>query len=77
MATGEAEPFMYEAGKSRINPGLDAALMDMRKGEKRIVILPAHLAYGTGGFYAREKRGERRSQFLKEGLIFTQLSTTL
>jgi cyclophilin family peptidyl-prolyl cis-trans isomerase len=57
---GEAESFIFEVGKSRINPGLDAALMDMRKGEKRIVILPAHLAYGTGGFYAREKKGEKR-----------------
>jgi len=60
MLAGEAEPFLFEVGKSRINPGLDAALMDMRKGEKRIVILPAHLAYGTGGFYAREKKGEKR-----------------
>jgi peptidylprolyl isomerase len=60
MPSGEAESFLYEVGKSRINPGLDAALMDMRKGEKRIVILPAHLAYGTGGFYAREKKGEKR-----------------
>ena len=52
--------FDFDAGKSRVNPGFDAALMDMRKGEKRIVILPAHLAYGTGGFYAREKKGEKR-----------------
>jgi peptidylprolyl isomerase len=60
VPTGEAEPFIFEAGKSRVNPGLDAVLMDMRKGEKRIAILPAHLAYGTGGFYAREKKGEKR-----------------
>ncbi len=60
VSTGEAEPFLFEVGKSRINPGLDGALMDMRKGEKRIVILPADLAYGTGGFYAREKKGEKR-----------------
>lgn len=55
-----AEPFTFEVGKSRVNPGLDAAFKDMRKGEKRIVILPAHLAYGTGGYYAREKKGEKR-----------------
>ncbi len=55
-----AERFEFEVGKSRVNPGLDAALMDMRKGEKRIVILPSHLAYGTGGYYAREKKGEKR-----------------
>jgi peptidylprolyl isomerase len=56
----DAKQFEFEVGKSRVNPGLDAALMDMRKGEKRIVILPAHLAYGTGGFYARERKGEKR-----------------
>jgi peptidylprolyl isomerase len=56
----EAEHFEFEIGKNRVNPGFDAALMDMRKGEKRIVILSAHLAYGTGGFYAREKKGEKR-----------------
>ncbi len=56
----DAEQFEFEAGKSRVNPGFDAALMEMRKGEKRIVILPARLAYGTGGFYAREKKGEKR-----------------
>jgi peptidylprolyl isomerase len=60
VAIKNAEHFEFEAGKSRVNPGFDAALMDMRKGEKRIVILPAHLAYGTGGFYAREKEGEKR-----------------
>jgi len=60
VPAGEAEPFIFEVGKSSVNPGLDAALMDMRKGEKRIVIFPAHLAYGTGGFYAREKKGEKR-----------------
>ncbi len=60
VSAGEAEPFIFEAGKSRVNPGLDSALMEMKKSEKRIVILPAHLAYGTGGFYAREKKGEKR-----------------
>lgn len=55
-----AEVFEYEAGKTRITPGLDAALLDMRKGERRIVIVQGPLGYGTSGFYAKEKPGEKR-----------------
>jgi FKBP-type peptidyl-prolyl cis-trans isomerase len=32
----------------------------MQKGEKRVIILPASLAYGTRGFYAQQKPGEKR-----------------
>jgi len=55
-----AEVFEYEAGKTRITPGLDEALLDMRKGERRIVIVPGTAGYGTSGFYGREKAGEKR-----------------
>ena len=56
----EATPFEYIVGKSRVNPGFDAALRVMKKGEKRILILPSRLAYRTSGFYGKEKKGERR-----------------
>ncbi len=55
-----AEPFAYQAGKTRITPGVDEALLDMRKGERRIVIVPGALGYPGSGFYAKEKPGERR-----------------
>jgi len=32
----------------------------MKKGEKRLVIVPSDQAYGTGGFYARQREGEKR-----------------
>jgi peptidylprolyl isomerase len=54
------KPFIFEIGKSSINPGFDEAVLSMKKGEKRIVILPAPLAYGTGGFYSAEKKGVKR-----------------
>ena len=60
VPTAEATPFEYIVGKSRVNPGFDAALMDMKKGEKRILILPSPLAYRTSGFYGKEKKGEKR-----------------
>lgn len=57
---GTAEPFVHAVGVSRVNPGLDAAVAAMRKGEKRLVIVPAGLGYGTSGFYARQRPGEKR-----------------
>ena len=58
--TPPEEIFTFEIGKSSINHGLDLAVTQMLRGEKRIIILPAPWAYGTRGFYAREKPGEKR-----------------
>jgi cyclophilin family peptidyl-prolyl cis-trans isomerase len=55
-----AEKFVMRIGKNAVNPGFDQAISQMRAGEKRILILPSHLAYGTGGFYAREIQGKKR-----------------
>ena len=56
----EATPFDFVLGESRINPGINEALADMKKGEKRILILASNLAFGTNGFYAREVQGQKR-----------------
>lgn len=56
----EAAPFEFVLGESRINPGVNEALSDMKKGEKRILILTSDLAFGTSGFYAREVQGQKR-----------------
>jgi FKBP-type peptidyl-prolyl cis-trans isomerase len=53
-------PFEFEAGKGLVNRGFDSAVAQMRKGEKRILIVPANQAYGTGGFYDKEKPGQKR-----------------
>ena len=45
--SGGAEELTVGAG--RILPGLDEALMDMATGEKRTVIIPPELAYGSRG----------------------------
>jgi len=55
-----AQPFDYVAGRTRITPGLDEALLAMRRGEKRTVVVQGSLAYGNSGFYSREKPGEKR-----------------
>jgi peptidylprolyl isomerase len=55
-----ATPFDYEAGRTRINPGVDEALLDMRPGGKRTVIVQGAAGYGAGGYTSREKPGEKR-----------------
>jgi peptidylprolyl isomerase len=54
------EPFEFEVGKTKINPGLDAALAEMKKSEKRTLIVPADRAYGRNGFYAKQRPNEKR-----------------
>jgi len=55
-----AEEFIMEIDKNYINPGIDLIVLQMREGEKRTVILPSQLGYGTGGFYAKEVDGKKR-----------------
>jgi cyclophilin family peptidyl-prolyl cis-trans isomerase len=52
--------FEYELGKTKINPGFDASVAAMKKGEKRLVIVPAEQGYRNDGFYAKERVGEKR-----------------
>ncbi len=52
--------FVMEIGKSHITPGFDQSIVRMRVGEKRILIVPARLGYGTSGYYAREVEGKKR-----------------
>jgi cyclophilin family peptidyl-prolyl cis-trans isomerase len=54
------ETFDYQVGTTKTTPALDEALSTMRMGERRIVIAQGALAYGTAGFYAKEKPGEKR-----------------
>ena len=51
---------IYAVGTTKTTTALDEALAGMKKGERRIVIAQGALAYGTAGFYAKEKPGEKR-----------------
>ncbi len=43
-------PLEFPVGMRRVIPGWDEAFMDMKKGEKRILIIPHFLAYGERGY---------------------------
>jgi FKBP-type peptidyl-prolyl cis-trans isomerase len=43
------QPFRFQVGIGQVIPGWDATLLEMKKGEKRTVIIPWWLAYGTQG----------------------------
>lgn len=55
-----AEDFVFVIDENEIHSGFDQSVARMRAGEKRIIIVPSRLGYGTGGFYAREKKGKKR-----------------
>jgi FKBP-type peptidyl-prolyl cis-trans isomerase len=43
------QPFTFQVGVGQVIAGWDATLLDMKKGEKRTVIIPWWLAYGASG----------------------------
>jgi FKBP-type peptidyl-prolyl cis-trans isomerase len=47
--TDRAHPFVFRVDREMVVPGLDQILQLMRKGERRLVIIPPELAYGTRG----------------------------
>ena len=43
------QPFHFTVGRGNVIKGWDEAFLSMKKGEKRILIVPPHLAYGDRG----------------------------
>jgi carboxypeptidase Q len=54
------EIFEDTLGTTKINPGVDEALADMKAGEVRTVIVPSQLAYGINGFYGKSIPNKKR-----------------
>jgi cyclophilin family peptidyl-prolyl cis-trans isomerase len=67
------EPFELTVGTPRVNPGLDASIALMKKGEKRLVIVPAIMGYRTSGFYAKQRPGEKRFVISPNTLLVYQV----
>ncbi len=43
------QPIQFPVGNGRVIKGWDEAFLSMKKGEKRILIIPPHLGYGPSG----------------------------
>jgi peptidylprolyl isomerase len=56
----EASRFGFTVGSDQLIKGLNEGLAGMKKGEIRLLIIPASLAYGTQGYYAPNVPGKRR-----------------
>jgi peptidylprolyl isomerase len=56
----EGEVFPFVVGEGGVNRGLDEAVTAMRRGEKRLVIVPPELGYDPVGYYGPEPTGEPR-----------------
>lgn len=48
-SVSRGQPISFPVGQGMVIPGWDEALIDMQKGEKRILIIPPGLAYGDRG----------------------------
>ncbi len=56
----EVHEFDFVIGTTKINNGLDKMISEMKPGEKRIVVVPSHMAYGTTGYYGKNIPGQKR-----------------
>ena len=44
-----SEPFEFELGAGKVIPGWDEGMLGMCLLEKRLLVVPSHLAYGEQG----------------------------
>jgi FKBP-type peptidyl-prolyl cis-trans isomerase len=57
-ATDPQKPFTFRVRRDMVIEGWDQVLQLMKKGEKRLVIIPPELAYGTRGQPPKIGRGQ-------------------
>lgn len=58
--TAAGATFVFAVGTTTVTPGFDDAVAQMRRGERRVVIVPATSGYARSGYYAPPRRREKR-----------------
>ncbi|HNQ96459.1 MAG TPA: peptidylprolyl isomerase [Treponemataceae bacterium] len=43
------KPLEFQVGRGKLIPGFDSQALEMKKGEKRTIVIPPELAYGANG----------------------------
>jgi cyclophilin family peptidyl-prolyl cis-trans isomerase len=61
--------FTFELGKTKLNPGLDAAIAEMMPGVRSTVVVTADRGYGRAGLYPPEIKGKRRFVISPDALL--------
>jgi peptidylprolyl isomerase len=67
------EPFEVVVGSPCVNSGIDASIALMKKGEKRLVIVPSEQGYKTSGYYAKQRTGEKRFVISPDTLLVYEI----
>jgi hypothetical protein len=65
--------FVFEAGKTKLNAGLEGVIKEMKPGERLVAIIPAPLAHGRAGLYPPETPGKRRFVISPNAMLVYEL----
>jgi cyclophilin family peptidyl-prolyl cis-trans isomerase len=67
---GSPQTFAFPGGQTgpddgvRVNPGLDGVIAGMRPGQRKLVVVPGELGYGSAGYFGPDLPGEARFRIL-------------
>jgi FKBP-type peptidyl-prolyl cis-trans isomerase len=54
--------------------GIQEAVTEMKRGEKRLLVIPSELAYGLNGFYAKDIPGQKRFVISPEEVLILEVT---
>jgi cyclophilin family peptidyl-prolyl cis-trans isomerase len=70
----KAVAFTCTIGKDPLIKGIQEAVTEMKRGEKRLLVIPSELAYGLNGFYAKDIPGQKRFVISPEEVLILEVT---